>query len=323
MDPEADLDHPPRIRRTVEADAAHDLLTHSLYDPTNEPLVSGCVFPHLGNAPVKRTAVVVHQDAMGIGVEAPFVDLIVLRVFEEIDESRRRDVMQYEARSDDRRLRLWHDCHVSKVTRVRRSDLEERTRSSLRARNPWCSRERRRYIGNVASGESCEQCGFEWDGVSANEISERLGTSTDAFVETIKEAGSRSCVRPSLERWSILEYGAHLRDVLISIRERIITASIIDEPTGTPIHRNERVALGFYALDSASDVIKELTVSSQLFVRTIRSLPPTYEQREFFFSPVTPRKVTILWAGAQALHECEHHLLDVRENLSLLDVTPT
>jgi hypothetical protein len=83
------------------------------------------------------------------------------------------------------------------------------------------------------------------------------------------------------------------------------------------------VALGFYALDSASDVIKELTVSSQLFVRTIRSLPPTYEQREFFFSPVTPRKVTILWAGAQALHECEHHLLDVRENLSLLDVTPT
>jgi DinB superfamily len=168
----------------------------------------------------------------------------------------------------------------------------------------------------VAPSETCEQCGFRWSAVSANEIPDRLTFATESFVDVINEAGPHGKVRPSPERWSILEYGAHLRDVFISIRERIITASIEDEPTGAPIHRDERVSLGFYKLDSPSDVAGELRATSELFVRTFRALPPDFERRLFTYSPLTPTTVTILWAGAQAVHECEHHLSDVRENLA-------
>jgi hypothetical protein len=170
----------------------------------------------------------------------------------------------------------------------------------------------------MADDETCEQCGFQWSAVSAEEIPDRLRFATGSFVGVIKAAGASANVRPSLERWSILEYGAHLRDVLISIRERIITASIEDEPTGAPIHRDDRVSLGFYKLDSSADVAKELAAASELFIRTFESLPADYERRRFTYSPVTPRKVTILWAGAQAVHEGEHHLSDVRENLARL-----
>ncbi|MGC1419104.1 MAG: DinB family protein [Acidimicrobiales bacterium] len=170
----------------------------------------------------------------------------------------------------------------------------------------------------MATSESCEECGFEWGAVSPSEITERLNAATDSLVRVMETAGAPGLVRPSPERWSVLEYAAHLRDVLLSIRERIITAAIIDEPTGTPIYRDDRVALGLYEGDYPGVVANELSMSSQLFVRTFQSLTPRFERREFFYSPTHPDKVTILWAGAQALHECEHHLNDVTENMALL-----
>ena len=170
----------------------------------------------------------------------------------------------------------------------------------------------------MATDDSCETCGFQWDAVSAPEIPRRIKTATDSFVDVLLKAGPSADKRSAPERWSILEYGSHVRDVLISIRERIITASILDEPTGAAIHRDERVALGFSRLDAPAEVAGELSAISNLFVRTFASLPTGFESREFYFSPVTPAKVTILWAGAQALHECEHHLADVEENFERL-----
>jgi hypothetical protein len=175
-----------------------------------------------------------------------------------------------------------------------------------------------RYILAMASNEYCESCDYRWSAVPAEEIPERLSEATAAFVLVVDEAGPLASVRPTNDRWSILEYGAHLRDVLISIRDRIIAASVQEEATGAPIYRDERVDLGFYKLDTRDDVMNEIAAASNLFVRTFKALPPQYERRTFLYSPVTPVKVTILWAGEQALHECLHHLSDVRENLTLL-----
>jgi len=180
--------------------------------------------------------------------------------------------------------------------------------------------EESRYIVRVSPTSSCEQCGFVWDAIRPTEIPDRLRAATETFVAAIADAREFSSTRPSDERWSVNEYGAHLRDVLISIRDRIIAASVQERPTGSPIYRDQRVSLGFYKQDSAHDVASELTAMSNLFIRTFESLPTNYEQREFIFSPITPNAVTILWASAQALHEAEHHLGDVQENLRLLRV---
>ena len=171
----------------------------------------------------------------------------------------------------------------------------------------------------MVPAKTCPQCGFEWGAVTAQEIPDRLRRATDLFSAVIQDAIGQADERPSRERWSILEYGAHLRDVLISIRERIIGASVQDSPTGAAIYRDERVSLGFYKLDDASQIARELDAVAGLFVRTFICLPAGYEERTFVYSPVTPNEVTILWAAAQALHECEHHLDDVRENLELLN----
>jgi hypothetical protein len=121
---------------------------------------------------------------------------------------------------------------------------------------------------------SCEQCGFASHIITPAEIPDRLRTATENFVAVITDARECSSTRLTDERWFINEYDAHLRDVFISIRDRIIAASVKDRPTGAPIYREEWVSLGFYSLDSSNDVASELTAMSNLFIRTFES-PPT------------------------------------------------
>ena len=82
---------------------------------------------------------------------------------------------------------------------------------------------------------TCEHCGFTWTNLSRAEVATRMSTAVEDLVAVIARAGASVDRRPSDDRWSILEYGAHLRDVLLSIRERIVLASILDVPVGTPI----------------------------------------------------------------------------------------
>jgi hypothetical protein len=146
-----------------------------------------------------------------------------------------------------------------------------------------------------------------------------MSSAVESFVEVIVSAGPSGARRPSAERWSILEYGGHLRDVILSVRERIVLASILDVPVGTPIFRDERVDIGFYAQDAASDVLVELQVVTYLFLKTVATLPKNFEERGLIHSTRTPLEVTISGAMSNALHECEHHLGDAAENLRPLD----
>jgi hypothetical protein len=145
-----------------------------------------------------------------------------------------------------------------------------------------------------------------------------MSTCVEAFVGVIDRAGVDVGTRPEPKRWSILEYGGHLRDVLLSIRERVVLASILDVPVGTPIFRDERVEIGFYAQDAASDVAVELQVATYLFLKTVATLPPGFEDRRLVYSDRTPLEIAISEALSNALHECEHHLDDAKENLRLL-----
>jgi len=170
----------------------------------------------------------------------------------------------------------------------------------------------------MTPNDSCPVCGFRWNDVTAAQIPLRVRDASAQFVEILSNNQANAVVRPSAERWSILEYSSHLRDVLLAVRDRIILASVLDVPTGTPIYRDERVDIGFYRMDEPQVVARELAVVGELLVRTFESLPAGFDKRELIYSIITNEKVTVLWAGAQAVHESEHHLGDVRQNLTLL-----
>ena len=149
-------------------------------------------------------------------------------------------------------------------------------------------------------------------------VASRISDAVESFIGVIQRAGPDVVHRRTSQRWSILEYGAHLRDVLLSIRERIILASVLDVPVGTALYRDERIDLGFYAQDAPTDVATELQVVTYLILKTIATLPQRYEERRLVYSDRTPLEVTIGTTMLNALHECEHHLRDAEEDLVLL-----
>jgi hypothetical protein len=170
----------------------------------------------------------------------------------------------------------------------------------------------------VTAPTTCDVCGFVYAGVTPGDVAPRLTAATTSLANVMAASGDVVRIRPSEQRWSILEYACHLRDVLISIRERLILATIVDVPTGVALHRDERVERGFYRNDSVDDVAEDIRMLSRLLLTTYAVLSAHDLQRRLIYSPVSPNEVTILWAAAQAVHEAEHHLADVEENLTLL-----
>jgi hypothetical protein len=108
-------------------------------------------------------------------------------------------------------------------------------------------------VATASESHTCAQCGFSGVPLSRAAIAERISSAVESFIGVERVTGSTSGTRPSEGRWSVLEYGGHLRDVLLSVRERVVLASILDVPAGAPIYRDERTDLGFYAQDTASE----------------------------------------------------------------------
>lgn len=178
------------------------------------------------------------------------------------------------------------------------------------------------YIVVMPAPTSCTACDFSWDEITRHNFAARLSVENEALVAALSSAGARATRRPSPARWSVLEYAAHVRDVLISIRERVILAVVLERPTGVAMYRDERVDAGLYRNDTSGDVAEELQVLARLVIATVSSLGDGVQDRTLVFSPQSPHEVTIGWAIAQLVHEVRHHLMDVRENLTLLGDAP-
>ena len=65
-------------------------------------------------------------------------------------------------------------------------------------------------------------------------------------------------------------------------------------------------------------VADELVIAADLFTRTFVALSPTQLARPIFYGWPREATRTLLWVGAQCVHEAEHHLADVVEDRTML-----
>ena len=166
--------------------------------------------------------------------------------------------------------------------------------------------------------EQCPDCGFAWETVSREAIAGRVDTGTATIAEMLAGDPDRAGIRPSPERWSGTEYAAHVRDVLLTLRDRFVIGIVEDVPRFTPMYRDERVALGLYSSDTAGAVADELRSATAMFSRLFEAVDPAQLTREVLYGVPTPTRRTLLWMGQQAVHEVEHHGSDIAENLRLV-----
>lgn len=161
-------------------------------------------------------------------------------------------------------------------------------------------------------GERCDVCGFEWDAVRAGELPHRLVAAADGFRQVLQTAEPSLAVRSVPATWSVVEYGCHVRDVMLNLRDRIVLGLAQDNPTPHAMFTDVRIACGLYADERPRMLAVEVEIAAALLARTVAALDAEQLARPIFYGWPRPATRTLLWVAAQALHEIEHHLDDVR-----------
>ncbi len=162
--------------------------------------------------------------------------------------------------------------------------------------------------------DRCDECGFEYD----------LETWPGAGVEIVARAGEVAAVlrddrvdrraRPTPDTWSVLEYGCHLRDVLLVQRERVLDARRVEAPSFRPMGRDERVDHDGYAEQDPVAVARQLEDAAAMFANVLDRLGPDWD-RTLIYNYPTRTERSLRWVAVHTVHESRHHALDVRRQV--------
>jgi hypothetical protein len=163
--------------------------------------------------------------------------------------------------------------------------------------------------------EECAQCGFVYDLSKATTavevINERVGAA--AAVLRDRDVDVRSRRHP--EVWSPLEYGCHLRDVLLVQRERVLAARRVDRPDYPAMGRDERVVHDGYAEQEPADVARQLADAAQMFGNALTRLSDDDWNRTLLYHFPETSERSLRWVAMHTLHEAQHHLRDITHQI--------
>jgi hypothetical protein len=162
--------------------------------------------------------------------------------------------------------------------------------------------------------DHCAECGFEYDESAA--VAAARAVLAGAFeLAAILDDGQgdlRSRREPGL--WSPLEYGCHVRDMLLVQRERLLAARRLDRPVCEPMGRDERAELDGYAGQRPADVARQLGDAARLFANDLARLGADWDRAVIYPYP-SPAERSLRWLAINTVHEIRHHLLDIRRQL--------
>ncbi|TQM29831.1 DinB family protein [Nocardia bhagyanarayanae] len=165
----------------------------------------------------------------------------------------------------------------------------------------------------------CAECGFEYDLELANQTSRLAEDCVAEYRELLALDPERLRRRVSPEIWSPLEYACHVRDVLLTQRERALAARREHRPTAVPMGRDERVEHEGYAEQHPEDVARQLGDAAMLFGNVLDRLGPADWDRELVYTYPERSARTLRWLAVHTLHELRHHLVDMRRQLEVAD----
>ena len=163
--------------------------------------------------------------------------------------------------------------------------------------------------------ERCEECGFVYHLDHAGMATRVLPALVEEMAALLRTQGVDLRARRDPEVWSPLEYGCHLRDVLLVQRERVLLARRVDRPEFTSMGRDERVEHDGYTSQEPEVVARQLSDAGLMFAGVLSRLSPADLERMALYPFPKPTPRTLAWVAVHTVHEARHHLMDVRRQL--------
>ena len=163
--------------------------------------------------------------------------------------------------------------------------------------------------------DRCDECGFEYELDAAPRAGPAIVRDADEIAAVLTGSTQELRLRSRAQEWSPLEYGCHVRDVLLVQRERVLAARRMDTPSVDPMGRDERVVHDGYAEQDPIDVARQLTDAALLLANDLTRLDSADWERTLMYNYPAWFERSLRWVAVHTLHETHHHLLDVRRLL--------
>jgi uncharacterized glyoxalase superfamily protein PhnB len=167
----------------------------------------------------------------------------------------------------------------------------------------------------AASVGGCIECGFVYDLDRAGDAGAAIIATTATISAIVQASDAIIRRRPESGTWSILEYGCHVRDVLLVQRERVLLALRVDEPEVVPMGRDERVDADGYREQDPVAVARQIRDAALLFSGVLARLDEASWRRTLIYNYPQPTVRAIAWVAVHTLHEVVHHLGDIRRQI--------
>jgi DinB superfamily len=164
--------------------------------------------------------------------------------------------------------------------------------------------------------DRCDECGFEYDLAHAENAAASIISGAAQFTAVLRDGGIDLTHRREPTCWSPLEYGCHLRDVLLVQRERVLAARRREKPSFDAMGRDERVDHDGYAEQETADVARQLTMAAQLFANVLNRLLPDDWDRIVVYNYPRKAERSLRWVALHTVHEVTHHLLDAQRQIA-------
>ena len=160
--------------------------------------------------------------------------------------------------------------------------------------------------------ERCPECGLDTRTIDPHDVGGLLRANAASWRDVLTgRTDEQLRTRPSPATWSALEYACHVRDVLWIQRERIEQAQREDEPTFTPMRRDERVVEERYNEQDPGVVAAEIVSAGEALMATLDALDDAGWQRTGIYSYPEPATRIVEWIAVHTVHELLHHRVDI------------
>jgi hypothetical protein len=153
----------------------------------------------------------------------------------------------------------------------------------------------------------CRECGFDSASFAREEIGGRL--RVNAMIWAPELASTGASVRPNPERWSVLEYGCHVRDVFRIFDGRVSLMQSEENPQFPNWDQDETAVAERYDLQDPATVSRELGAAAETVAARFDGLRAEEWARPGVRS--NGSVFTIESLGRYLLHDCVHHAWDV------------
>jgi DinB superfamily len=163
-------------------------------------------------------------------------------------------------------------------------------------------------------GWVCEECGFDYDGCALDAVSGSIRGLGRRFRAPLtrgmpdEDLGGLVRLRPEPATWSALEYACHVRDALALYDWRIKQVLAGDRPELPAMRRDEVVVERAYNSQDPVTVADELEAAAGRLAERLDAVPDDGWDR---IGIRDGEELSVRWMARNALHEGNHHLLDI------------